>query len=66
MSRIWMMVAAVWLWAACEPPLPCVGRLGSHGITAMRTEENCKGKASPSYAGGAKVPNTEFAMESVR
>jgi len=21
MSRIWMMVAAVWLWAACEPPL---------------------------------------------
>jgi hypothetical protein len=36
------------------------------GITAMRTEENCKGKPSPSYAGGAKVPDTEFAMESVR
>jgi hypothetical protein len=36
------------------------------GITAMRTEENCKGKPSSSYVGGAKVPDIEFPMESVR
>ncbi|MCY1078825.1 hypothetical protein [Archangium lansingense] len=36
------------------------------GITAMRTEEDCKGKASLSYVGGAKVPDIEFPMESVR
>ncbi|MFE8598141.1 peptidase inhibitor family I36 protein [Archangium violaceum] len=36
------------------------------GITAMRTDENCKGRASLSYVGGASVPSTEFPMESVR